>query len=150
MRCDVRGFAVNWPIRASWADNQGSAPVEFVFVGGLTTLLTLATVQLAFSLYVHNTTLDAAREGARYGILEGNSPRDAELRTRELLTTAVGALCSDNVRADAGASDDLFRLHVSVACPVTAIGPFLPLLTKTLEATATRPLTAAERAQAPS
>lgn len=70
--------------------DRGSAPVEFVLVGVLLTFLTLAVLQLALALHVRNTVLDAAAEGARYGALADNEPRDAAPRTIELISTAVG------------------------------------------------------------
>ena len=78
-------------IRRALADDAGSAPVEFVLVGVLLTFLTLAVLQLALALHVRNTVLDAAAEGARFGALADNDPRDAAPRTAELIATAVGA-----------------------------------------------------------
>lgn len=78
-------------IRRALTDDAGSAPVEFVLVGVLLTFLTLAVLQLALALHVRNTVLDAAAEGARFGALADNDPRDAAPRTAELIATAVGA-----------------------------------------------------------
>lgn len=77
-------------LRAAISDEGGSAPVEFVLVGVLLTFLTLGVLQLALALHVRNTVLDAAAEGARYGALADNEPRDAIPRTVELISTAVG------------------------------------------------------------
>lgn len=77
-------------IRRVLADDTGSAPVEFVLVGMLLTFLALAVMQLAMALHIRNTVLDAAAEGARFGALADNEPRDAVARTAELISTAVG------------------------------------------------------------
>lgn len=77
-------------IRRDLSDDTGSAPVEFVLVGVLLTFLALAVLQLAFALHIRNTVLDAAAEGARFGALADNEPRDAIPRTEELIAAAIG------------------------------------------------------------
>lgn len=77
-------------VRAAVRDDRGSAPVEFVLVGVLLTILTLGVLQLALALHVRNTVLDAAAEGARYGALADNEPADSVQRTIELISTAIG------------------------------------------------------------
>lgn len=72
-------------------DDSGSAVVEFTLVGVLLTMLTLAVVQLGIALHVRNTVQDAAAEGARYAALADNTPADGVVRTRELITEAIGA-----------------------------------------------------------
>ncbi|TPW98849.1 pilus assembly protein [Schumannella luteola] len=72
-------------------DDRGSAPVEFVLVGVLLTVLTLAVLQLALALHIRNTVLDAAAEGARYGALADNEPADAVARTAALISEAIGS-----------------------------------------------------------
>lgn len=73
-------------------DDRGSSPVEFVLVGTLLTLLTLAVVQLGVAVYVRNVVHDAAVEGAYHGALADTSPADGAARTRELIQTAVSGL----------------------------------------------------------
>src|SRR5262245_27245939 len=72
-------------------DDRGSAVVEFALVSVILTLLTLAVLQLALALHVRNTVLDAAAEGARFGALADNGPREGVRRTDELITQALGA-----------------------------------------------------------
>ena len=50
-------------------DDDGSSAVEFVLVGTLLTLLTLAVLQLALAVYIRNVVHDAAVEGAYHGAL---------------------------------------------------------------------------------
>ena len=59
-----------WGSRArSLGGEEGSAAAEFVMVGALLTVLTLAIMQLGLAQLVRNTVLDAAAEGARYAAL---------------------------------------------------------------------------------
>jgi Flp pilus assembly protein TadG len=71
--------------------DRGSAPAEFVMVGALLTILTLSVLQLGLVLHIRNTVLDAAAEGARYGALADNTLDDGAARTRDLISTAIGA-----------------------------------------------------------
>ncbi|WP_237656900.1 TadE/TadG family type IV pilus assembly protein [Agreia sp. COWG] len=111
---------------AALGDDRGSAAVEFVLVGVLLTALTLAVIQLAFALHVKNTLLDAAAEGARYSALAGNGPADGALRTRQLITTAVGPDYATGVTA--GYADYLGApaTQVTVLAPLPLAGPFGP------------------------
>lgn len=80
-------------------DVRGSAPAEFVMVSGLLTVLTLSVLQLGLALHVRNTALDAASEGARYAALADNQLGDGVTRTRDLVTTAIGASYASHVSA---------------------------------------------------
>ncbi|WP_292834876.1 TadE/TadG family type IV pilus assembly protein [Microbacterium sp.] len=73
-------------------DDRGSSPVEFVLVGTLLTILTLAVVQLALAVYVRNVVHDAAVEGAYHGALADTSPADGAARALRLIQTAVSGL----------------------------------------------------------
>lgn len=83
-------------------DDSGSAVVEFTLVGLLLTMLTLAVIQLGLALHVRNTVLDAAAEGARFGALADNAPADGALRTRSLITEAIGADYATDVAVGTG------------------------------------------------
>lgn len=102
-------------------DEAGSAPVEFVLVGVLLTFLVLAVLQLALALHVRNTVLDAAAEGARYGALADNEPRDAAPRTAELIETAIGADYARDVSVREGA-------WMGVPAVIVTVRTTLPLL----------------------
>ena len=80
--------------------DEGSAPAEFVMVGALLAVLTLAVVQLALTLHIRNTVLDAAAEGARFGALADNRPADAVSRTTELIERAIGPEFARDVDVD--------------------------------------------------
>lgn len=73
-------------------DERGSASVEFVLVGTLLTLLTLAVVQLGLAVYVRNIVHDAAVDGAYHAALADRTPADGAERTAQILARSVGAL----------------------------------------------------------
>ena len=105
-------------------DDTGSAPVEFVLVGTLLTLLTLAVVQLALAVYIRNVVHDAAVEGAYYGALADTSPADGAARTQALIAAATGGGLDATVTASPqdGASG------AEVAVTVTATLPLVGLI----------------------
>jgi Flp pilus assembly protein TadG len=83
-------------------DDSGSAVVEFTLVGMLLTILVLAVIQLGLALHVRNTVLDAAAEGARFGALADNAPTDGVMRTRTLITEAIGADYATDIEVGTG------------------------------------------------
>lgn len=66
--------------------------MEFVLVGTLLTVLTLAVVQLGLAVYVRNVVHDAAVEGAYHGALADTSLADGAARTERLIHAAVNGL----------------------------------------------------------
>jgi Flp pilus assembly pilin Flp len=86
----------------SVVDDRGAAVVEFTLVGVLLTMLTLAVIQLGLALHVRNTVLDAAAEGARFGALADNAPADGALRTRTLITEAIGSDYATDIAVGTG------------------------------------------------
>lgn len=103
-------------------DESGSAVVEFVLVGALLTILTLAVIQLGLALLVRNTVLDAASEGARFSALADNSAADGILRTRDLITTAIGASYARDIRASTGSYLGHPAAIITVRTPLPLIG----------------------------
>ncbi len=104
------------------ADDAGSAPVEFVLVGGLLTLVTLSVMQLGLVLHVRNTALDAASEGARFAALADAGLERGRARTEELLTTALGPAYAQGVRAEFGETAGQRTVVVSAEVPLPLIG----------------------------
>jgi Flp pilus assembly protein TadG len=82
--------------------DRGAAVVEFTLVGVLLTMLTLAVIQLGLALHVRNTVLDAAAEGARFGALADNAPADGVLRTRTLISEAIGSDYATDIAVGTG------------------------------------------------
>lgn len=106
--------------------DSGSAIVDFVLVGALTTVLFAAVLQLALALHVRSTLVDCAAEGARYGALTDRSPADGAERTRELIEMSVSPRFAQDVRAEAAEVDGLpvVRVEVRAALPLVGlIGP---------------------------
>lgn len=93
-------------------------------VGALLTVLALAVVQLALALHVRNTLVDAAAEGARYASLADSTPVDGVLRTRELVTAALG----EGYSIEVGAREVDFHGHPAVEITVSAALPIAGLL----------------------
>jgi Flp pilus assembly protein TadG len=105
-------------------DDRGSSPVEFVLVGTLLTLLTLAVLQLGLSIYVRNVVHDAAVEGAYHAALADTSLAEGAERTRAIVTRTVGA----DYAADVDIRETSELGHAVVAVTVRATLPFLGLL----------------------
>ena len=71
-------------------DSTGSAPVEFVLVGVVLTLLTLAIIQFGIAVYVRNVVHDAAVEGAHVAALADTNVAEGADRTRTVIARTVG------------------------------------------------------------
>lgn len=110
--------------RAVSEGERGSSPVEFVLVGSLLTVLTLAVLQLGLAVYVRNVVHDAAAEGAHYAALADTALEEGAERTRISITRAVGeAYAQDIVVAE---SDRLG--HPTAVVTVRTTLPIIGLL----------------------
>lgn len=103
-------------------DESGSAPVEFVLVGLLLTVLTLGVLQLAVLVYVRNVVHDAAVEGAYHGALADTQPADGAARTARLIDTAIGGALAAEVSAVATAGAAGPQIEVTVTATLPLIG----------------------------
>lgn len=83
--------------RAQAADERGSSPVEFVLVGSLLTVLTLAVLQLGLAVYVRNVVHDAAVEGAHYAALADTNFEEGAEHTRLSISRAVGEAFAEDI-----------------------------------------------------
>ena len=92
-------------------------------MGVLLVALALAVVQLALSLHVRNTLLDAAAEGARFASLAGSSPAEGVERTRDLIDAAIASSYADDVSASRVtlAGVDTVEITVRAALPVIGL-----------------------------
>ena len=68
-------------------------------VSALLMLLVVAVLQLALAVYVRNTLIDAAAEGARYAALADHSSSDGANRTAELIRAALGDAYARDITA---------------------------------------------------
>lgn len=112
------------PLRRLLADERGSAPVEFVLVGTLLTLLTLGVLQFGFAIYVRNVVHDAAVEGAYHAALADTSAAEGADRTRLVIERAVGG----GYGADVTVAEDASLGSPAVRVTVTATLPLAGLL----------------------
>lgn len=104
-------------------DDRGSSPVEFVLVGALLTVLTLAILQFGLAVYVRNVVHDAAVEGAHHAALADTSLQDGVDRTASVITTAIGSGYAEDISA--GESEDpghsVIRVRVRTTLPVIGL-----------------------------
>jgi hypothetical protein len=88
----------------------------------LLTVLTLSVLQLGVALFVRNTVLDTAAEGARFAALAGNSLEDGVERTRELLRLTVGERYASNVSGAYASFEGHPSTEIRVVAPVPVFG----------------------------
>lgn len=105
------------------ADERGSAPVEFVLVGALLTVLTLAILQFGFAVYVRNVVHDAAVEGAYHAALADTSAAEGADRTRQVIERTIGTGYAADVRIaeDAAAGYPSVRVTVTATLPLAGL-----------------------------
>lgn len=118
--------------------DDGSSPVEFVLVGMLLTVLTLAVLQFGLAVYVRNVVHDAAVEGAYHAALADTSLEEGARRTRDIVTRTVGA----EYAADVTVRETTALGHPSVEVRVAATLPLVGLLgaPRLMEVTAHAPV----------
>ena len=111
-----------------WArrTERGSAVVDFALVAVLVVMLFLAVIQLGFALYVRNTLLSCASEGARVGARSGSSPPAGVARTRELITASLSPRYAMDITPGTGMVDGVEVVTVRVRAPLPVFGPFGP------------------------
>lgn len=96
-------------------------------VSGLVTLFFLAAVQLGFSLYVRNTLIAHAAEGARLGARADATPADGVDRARMLIRTSLRDSYANSVTAARTTTDNgVTVVQVRVVAPLPVLGPFGP------------------------
>jgi len=100
----------------------GSAVVDFVLVGALTTLLAASVLQLMLALHVRTTLIDCAAEGARYAALADRDPAQGVERTRALITTSLSDRFAEDVSARSTVIDGLPVVEVQVTAPLPLLG----------------------------
>ncbi|MGO4599493.1 TadE family protein [Terrabacter sp. 2RAF25] len=107
--------------------DRGSAIPEFVMVAALLLFVAMGVFQLGLALYVRNTLISSASEGARYGARADASPGDGVARAQALITTSLGASFAQDVRAQRSVTASGVRVvEVRVTAPLPVIGPVGP------------------------
>jgi Flp pilus assembly protein TadG len=127
---------VAWPGAGEYADRltrdlrdreHGSAIAEFVMVAALLLVVAMGVFQVGLALYVRNTLLSAASEGARYGARADAQPAEGVERTQALITAALNASFADDVSAARSVTASGVRVvEVRVSAPLPVIGPLGP------------------------
>jgi Flp pilus assembly protein TadG len=108
--------------------DAGAAPVDFVLVGSLLTLLFLAILQVGVDFYVRNLLAACAADGARYAAnADVADPAAAAARTGELIHGALGGhLTATQATAHAVAVDGQPAVEVDVTARLPLLAWFLP------------------------
>ena len=106
----------------SAGDETGSAAVDFVLVGALTTVLFVAVLQLALALHIRSTLIDCAAEGARYGALADRTPQEGAARAEDLIELSLLPTFSQDVSAAIVDVAGLQVIEVHVTAPLPVIG----------------------------
>ncbi len=115
-------MGVGGTVRRLRDDDDGSSAVEFVLVGTLLTLLTLAVLQLALAVYIRNVVHDAAVEGAYHGALADTDAAAGAARTAALISTAVGGALDAEVTAADADGDRGAEVEVTVVATLPLVG----------------------------
>lgn len=104
--------------RLELLDDRGSATVEFTLVSVLLTALVLAVLQFGLVIYVRNSLVDAAAEGARWAALADNHVEAGRSRTEDIIREALGSRYFDDIRVQS----DPFRVTVFIRTTLPLIG----------------------------
>ncbi len=91
--------------------SKGQSLLEFALVLPLVILLVVGTFDLGYAVFLKNMIANAAREGARAGIVIANG--DAQIRTR-VRTTAPGLNLPDGQIVITPSSSRTFKEPISV------------------------------------
>lgn len=102
--------------------DDGSAVVDAVLVGALTTLLFASVLQLGLALHVRATLIDCAAEGARYGALADRDPGDGAARAAELIRMSLASSYAQDVSATRTELAGLPVVEVEVTAPLPLLG----------------------------
>ena len=104
---------------------RGDASTEFVMVGALLVLLTMAILQVSFALYARTMLVDAAAAGARYGTMRDRTPQEGMERTRQLIEGALPSSYAENISyRQSSDSTGVRTLEVTVKSPLPVLGPW--------------------------
>ena len=95
-------------------------------VGALLILMFLAAFQVGFALFVRNTLISDATEGARFGARADATADAGASRARELSTRGLAGRFARDVRADVVDEGGARVVRVTVVAPLPVVGPFGP------------------------
>jgi hypothetical protein len=95
---------------------------DFVMVGALLSVLFVALLQVGLTLYVRNTLISCASEGARMGARADADPQEGVARARELIGSTLSTRFAEHVTAQVVMVDGVRALSVRVVAPLPVIG----------------------------
>jgi Flp pilus assembly protein TadG len=96
--------------------------VEFVLVSVLVVVVALAVIQLGMALYIRNTLVSAAGEGARFAAAADRSPEDGVQHTRALINQSLPDSYADHVSARYTMVDGVQTVEVEVRASLPVFG----------------------------
>ena len=96
--------------------------VEFALVSLLLVFLFLSLMQLAFALYVRNTLVASAAEGARYGANADRTPGQGAEHARQLIRDALADRYADRVSAGYEDVEGARTVYVQVTTSLPLVG----------------------------
>ena len=106
---------------------RGSAIAEFVMVAALLLFVALGVFQIGLALYVRNTLISAASEGARYAARADADPSDGVSRTQALISSSLSARYAQRVAvAERVLPDGVRVVEITVEAPLPVVGPLGP------------------------
>ena len=113
-----RGFKLEKPYQSCRRQRRGAAAVEFAVVAPVFVLLVFGMIEFGRMVMVQQMLTNAAREGARLGVIEGNTATDVETRVDNYLAAAniTGATVTVTTLPASG-SDTGDRISVTVSIP---------------------------------
>ena len=104
----------------------GAAVADFALTAALLTLLVLVVRQVGWALFVRNTLIWCAGEGARGGARSGGTPAGGADRTRALIRESLSERFADAVDASYQQAGGVTVVEVRVQAPVPVVGMWGP------------------------
>lgn len=140
-----------------WKDEAGSEVIELALVLPILLLIVAGIIDFGFLFERYEVVTNAAREGARIGVLPGYSATDIEQRVRDYLDAGGLSGAAATIPAPtyttqllpSGLSVSVVTVTVQYPSPFIALGPFAGLVggggfgTITLQASSTMRVEAA-------
>ncbi len=102
--------------------DAGAAVVEFVLVSALLLGLFLGIAQLGFALYVRNTLVACAADGARYAANADRTPAEGAEQARELIRRSLPDRFAGDVAAGYEPGSDAVFVEIRADLPL--LGPW--------------------------
>lgn len=105
---------------------RGAAVADFAMTAALLSLLMLVVLQVGLALYVRNTLIWCAGEGARVGARSNSTPAEGAQRARQLIVESLSDRFASGVSAAYEQAGQLTVVQVRVDAPIPVIGMWGP------------------------